>query len=310
VCRCDALHALERLDAALRLLGLARRGAKALDERLHMPDLALLACVERGLLGEFRRAVVLEGGVVAAIDLSLALFDVEDAVDDAVEELAIVRDQQQRARILAQPGLEPQDGVQVQVIGRFVEQQQVRTAHQRLRHVQPHAPAARERPHRPRLIGRDEAKTMHELRGAAARVVTTRGGVSRVEIGEPRTVVVALLDLGNSALDRTQLGVAVQHEIQRRLVGGFEFLRHMRDREVAGHLEMSGVGRELAAHQRHQAGLAAAVLAGDADLFAAKQAERRVGKEDARAAPQSDVVELDHGGRKASPSFRRAASAR
>ena len=46
--------------------------------------------------------------------------------------------------IALEPVLEPDDGVEVEVVGRLVEQQQLRRAHQRLREVQPHAPAAGE----------------------------------------------------------------------------------------------------------------------------------------------------------------------
>jgi hypothetical protein len=63
---------------------------------------------------------------------------------DLVEELAIVRDQQQRARVPEQPLLQPQHRVEVEVVGRLVEQQQVRRRHQRAGQVQAHAPAAGE----------------------------------------------------------------------------------------------------------------------------------------------------------------------
>ena len=56
----DELHAFERLDAALRLLGLGRLGAEAVDERLEMCDLALLLRVRRLLLRERDRALAFE----------------------------------------------------------------------------------------------------------------------------------------------------------------------------------------------------------------------------------------------------------
>ena len=62
--------------------------------------------------------------------------------DDRIEKFAIVRYQQQRALIATQPRFEPHDGVQIQMVRRFVEQQQIGTAHQRLRQIQAHAPAA------------------------------------------------------------------------------------------------------------------------------------------------------------------------
>ena len=68
----------------------------------------------------------------------------DDAVDDAVEEIAVVRDEQQRAGIAREPVLEPQHGIEVEVVGGLVEQQEVRAAHQRLREIEPHPPAAGE----------------------------------------------------------------------------------------------------------------------------------------------------------------------
>jgi len=52
-------------------------------------------------------------------------------------------------------------------------------------------------------------------------------------------------------------------------------------------LEAAGVRVQNPAHQRQEAGLAAAVLPGDADLLAAKQAEGGTGEQHAFAAAQA-----------------------
>ena len=106
----------------------------------------------RADLSALKQELLFERGVVTAVRVRRAVLEVDDAIHHAIEELAIVRDQQQRARIFAQPGFQPQDGVEVEVIGRLVEQQQIRAAHERLRDVQTYAPAAGEFPHRPRFI--------------------------------------------------------------------------------------------------------------------------------------------------------------
>ena len=82
-----------------------------------------------------------------------------------------MRDQEQRARVAAQPVLEPQHGVEVEVVRRLVEQQQVRAAHQRLREVEAHAPAAGEARHRLRLLRLREAEAGEQRRRARARAV-------------------------------------------------------------------------------------------------------------------------------------------
>ncbi len=56
-------------------------------------------------------------------------------------------------------------------------------------------------------------------------------------------------------------------------------------------------GRELAAHQREEARLAAAVLSRDADFLAAEQAEGGAGEEQPRAAADRDVGEIEAWGR-------------
>ena len=60
---------------------------------------------------------------------------------DCVQKLAVVADHDHGALVALEPGLQPDQGVQVQVVGGLVEQQQVRGAHQRAGQLQPHAPA-------------------------------------------------------------------------------------------------------------------------------------------------------------------------
>src|ERR1700749_1276915 len=51
---------------------------------------------------------------------------------------------------------------------------------------------------------------------------------------------------------------------------------------------------QVAAHQAEQTRLAAAVLTGDANLLAPKQAKSRVGEQHPRAASQGDISEIQH----------------
>ena len=65
--------------------------------------------------------------------------------DDAVHELAVVRGHQQRAGQRLEEALEPDDRLDVEVVGRLVHQQDVGPAEQHARHRDAHLPAARER---------------------------------------------------------------------------------------------------------------------------------------------------------------------
>jgi hypothetical protein len=146
--RRDLFHALQRLDPALRLLGLAGLGLEAGDEGLQVGDfLGLLGhrcLLQQHLLG----AHVFELAVIAAVADQFGVVDVHRDLRDGIEKFAVVADHHQRALIALEPGFEPDEGVQVQVVGRFVEQQDVGRTHQRARQLQTHAPAAGEAVHR------------------------------------------------------------------------------------------------------------------------------------------------------------------
>ena len=167
--RRDDFHARQCLQPALRLARLGGLGAKALDVGVQMRNLALLLLVGRLLLREMHRALRLERRVIPRIQLGPALFYREDVPDGAVEKIPVVRDREQRARIIAQPLLEPDHRIQIEVVGGFIEQQQVRAAHERARELQAHAPAAGERVHRLLQLNRCESQSVHQAGGAAAR---------------------------------------------------------------------------------------------------------------------------------------------
>ena len=88
-----------------------------------MRDFPLLLFELRLLQRKPFRAHTLEIRVVALVQQGVAVLDVHYLPDDAVQKVPIMRDQQQRTLILAQPSLQPNDRIQVEVIGRFVEQQ-------------------------------------------------------------------------------------------------------------------------------------------------------------------------------------------
>ena len=67
-----------------------------------------------------------------------------DRLHRAVQQPAVVRDQQHGAGEAGEPGLQPQRGFQVEVVGRFVEQQQVGGGEQRGGEGHAHPPAAGE----------------------------------------------------------------------------------------------------------------------------------------------------------------------
>ena len=291
--RGDALHALERLDPALRLARLGRLGAETADVVFHVRDVALLLLEHRLLLDQALAALTLEVGIAAGVEAELLLLDVGDMGDAGVEELAVVRDQQQRAAVVAQPGFEPDHRVEVEVVGRLVEQQQVGAAHQRLRQVQAHAPAAGEIGHRTLDVGLQEAQAVEQRCRARTRRVATDLVQAGMQFANVRAIVGGL-GRGQLGLDAAQLGVAVQHVVDRRLHQPGRFLGDVGDHPTRRQVEVALVGVELVAQQGEQAGLAAAVGAGEADLPAGVDLQRGGLDEDLGTAREAQIAKTDH----------------
>ena len=83
--------------------------------------LALLAGEQSRLLRQLGRALILKRRIVTAIRAGLGMLDVDDVIDDPVEKFAVVRNEQQRPGIVQQPSFQPQNGIEIEVIGRLVE---------------------------------------------------------------------------------------------------------------------------------------------------------------------------------------------
>src|SRR3546814_5791627 len=100
--------------------------------------------MQGGLPLQVLAAELLEAIVVAGVGGELAVLHVDDAVHRAVQQAAVVGDQQESAGIALQKAFQPERGFEVEVVGRLVEQQQVGGLEQEGGESHPHAPAAGE----------------------------------------------------------------------------------------------------------------------------------------------------------------------
>src|SRR5262249_54922604 len=129
-------------DARLRLrLPRARRHAHPLELALQRaPSRRLLLL----LLGEALLLLVEPRGVVALPRNALPAVELEDPAGDVVEEVAVVRDRDDRALVLLQMPLEPRDRFGVEVVRRLVEEEQIGLPQEHLAERDAAALAARE----------------------------------------------------------------------------------------------------------------------------------------------------------------------
>ena len=176
-------------------------------------------------------------------------------------------DHHDRAGVALQPGFEPDERVQVQVVGRFVEEQQVGRAHQRARELQAHAPAAREAVDGLLALRRLEAQAQQQRLRTRARVEAADLADLHVRVGH-RVAVLGGLGGLEFLLREHQRDVALEHEVGGRVVGLGHVLRDFAEAPARRDLEIALVGLQAAGQQREQAGLAGAVAPHQADLLA------------------------------------------
>ena len=158
--RRHGLHALEFFETTLGLARLGSFGTETPHEGFDLRHALLLTLVEGLLLGKPFGTLHFKSRIIAAIKPHLLVFDMHDVGYHSIKEIAVMGDQQQGAGIALQPVFEPIGGVEVEVIGGFVEQQQIAGTHQGLGKIEPDAPATGELRDRPHTIRLTEAQAV------------------------------------------------------------------------------------------------------------------------------------------------------
>jgi hypothetical protein len=203
-------------------------------------DLFLLLGLRRLLQNHLFGTHVFELAVVTAIAHQFAVVDMQGDIGHGIQKLAVMADHHHGAGILFEPGFEPDQGVQIQVVGRFIEQQQVRRAHQRARQLQTHAPATREAVHRLLQFSHAETQPQNQGLGPRWRIVLTR--VIQCGIGMCHAhVIFTGFGLGNFAPGGQQGGIAFDHKLGRGLRCLRHVLRHLGHTPLAGNRKIATV---------------------------------------------------------------------
>ncbi len=269
---------------------LGRLGPELIDECLQPLAFRVLFLGEPAIERLALAALPLEGTVAAAIEDELSSVKMEDPVDRVVEQVAIVADHHHRVGIAADMLLEPERGLEVEVVGRLIEQQQVGLGKQRCCEPNAHAPATGELVAGALLIGMGEAEAGEN--GGRARGRRMGGNVR-----EPR------LDLGNAmgvALGRRRndevraLGVGRQHNIEKAFGAIRSFLCQPADSAARRQHHLASFRRDLSGNDPQQRGLACTVAADKPDPGASRQGGGRAVQQGASADLAGDVVETEH----------------
>ncbi len=216
-----------------------------------MRDLVSLLGHCRSLQGHLFGAHFFELAVVATVAHELGVIHVHRHLGDGIQEFAVMADHHHGARVALEPGFQPDQGVQVQVVGGFVEQQQVGRAHQRARQLQAHAPAAREAVDRVIQFRRGKPQAENQGLGTGSRIVGTGIIECHVRLGHAHAVSADLCG-GHFGLCSEERGIALDHEVGRALLGLRHILRHLRHAPLAGNREFAAIFMQCAIEQTEE----------------------------------------------------------
>ena len=154
----------------------------------------------------------LERAVVTGIDGDAAVANQRDVIDDGVEELPIVGDQQQRAGVAPQPGLQPDDRVEVEVVGRLVEKEQLGAGGQGSRERGAHSPSAGQRVQRARFVPRGESESVQDPARLRFRGIAVDG--FQVRVGDCQSAgVTVCLGVRKAGAYRGDARIAARHVV-------------------------------------------------------------------------------------------------
>ena len=293
------LGGLQPLHFLAPRLHLARTGAgrEALDEVVELRDLLLALFVlrleTRADLGLGQHHLV----VAAGVGDDRLVVDVGDVGADGVEEVAVVGDDHAHPLVTHQELAQPVDRVEVEVVGRLVEQQRLRPAEERLGQQHPDLLPALQLGHRPlvQVIGNVEAGEQHR-RVALGRVAVVLADRA-FEFAEPHPVGVAERGLGVQQVPllerRPQDRVAHDHRVDdpEPVEGELVLTQHA---EPLGPDHRTALRRQIAGQQLHERRLAGAVGAGQAVAPPVREHRGDVVEEHLRAVAHRDAADRDH----------------
>jgi hypothetical protein len=292
-----ALHAqgLERAHASF-VAGAARLDA------LPDPDFLLgQAFVEQGIgLGLGMQAFLAPAQVVVVVarpTRHLATVDLHDSCRQRTQEAAIVGDKHEAATQAVEEVFQPGDGIEVEMVGGFVQQEHIGLFDQRLRQQHPTLHATGQRRE---LFVFSQAQALHHLGDTPVHVPALGRFDPRLhhrDLGQVLRIVQGMaqaVELGQVGTERPQ---ARRHHVEHAATRAMrDFLRQARNAHPGCQHDRALVGLHLARQQLHQGRLAGTVAADDADTLAWLQAPLHVFEQQVRPADAvADIAQCNQG---------------
>ena len=196
---------------------------------------------------------------------------------------------------------QPANGVDVEVVGGLVQQQDIRVGEQGLGQQHPQLQARGDFAHGTEVQFRADAGAQQDLAGAALRGVAIHLGEVGLQLRDFHAVLVGHLRQAVDAvallLYRPQLGVAHDHRVDHGiLLEGELILAQLADTLIGRDRHVAGAGRQAAIEDFHQGRLAATIGADEAVTVAVAELDGNVFEQGLGAKLHGDVCCADHCG--------------
>jgi hypothetical protein len=213
---------------------------------------------------------------------------------DLVQEVAVMRDDDDRVFEVDQELLEPVDGRQVQVVGRFVEQQDVGLAEERLREQHLHLFGAGEVGHQFLMQVGTDAQTVQKGGRVRLGFPAVQFGKLALQFGGAHAVcireVLFHIDRVFFQHDGVETGMAHNHRLEHGVgVKGEVVLLQHRQPLARGDGDLAGLRFDLAGQDLQEGRLAGTVGANEAVAVARRELNVDVFKKLAVAIPEANV---------------------
>ena len=184
--RVDLLHTIDLLELGLSPRRRRVLGPEPIHEIHQAPNFALLILEGGQLLLLLRLAFVQKGVVVTTVIVESLVTNLDDTGDQLVEELPVMRDDQDRPRVVLQIALEPNQGLKIEMIGGLIQHQDVRFMDQQPSKVCPHHPATGQFARRPIEVRFPKGQTLEQSLGLGDGGTVGIGVVIIVRLGTGR----------------------------------------------------------------------------------------------------------------------------
>jgi hypothetical protein len=256
--------------AARRGLGADREPARGRDVGLQAPAPLLLRLVGERDARPAPALLLAVRRVAALVGMDLAAFELEDLRDRFVEEAAVVGDDHHRARELLEERLEPGEAVEVEMVGRLVEEEDRRPRQQHAGQQGSRRLAAAQRAERriqghvrdaERVAGAVELRVQRPAaeRAEAILLLAVRGervGVIQPPL-EPCQLAVQLPHLAQGgaeqAVDRQLRPGRLLRQVADAVAGTQRHAAPLRSVDAGQHPQERGLPRPVGTHQRDAA---------------------------------------------------------